>query len=66
MKCKCGNEIPAERLEILPDTTTCVQCSSVQKIASVEIATGTDCEVQFVSPEAAKKVESIQRNFLGY
>ena len=33
MKCnKCGNEIPAERLEILPNTTTCVKCSTVQRI----------------------------------
>ena len=23
----CGKIIPAERLEILPDTTTCVKCS---------------------------------------
>ena len=31
--CKiCGEEIPAERLEALPDTDTCVKCSTpVQK-----------------------------------
>jgi hypothetical protein len=27
--CKCGCEIPALRLEALPDTTTCVKCSRV-------------------------------------
>ncbi|MBY0527264.1 MAG: TraR/DksA C4-type zinc finger protein [Gemmataceae bacterium] len=24
---RCGNDIPAERLEALPDTTICVKCS---------------------------------------
>lgn len=28
--CKCGCEIPAMRLEALPDTTTCVKCSRVK------------------------------------
>jgi hypothetical protein len=29
MKCaKCGNEIPAERLAILPNTRVCVKCST--------------------------------------
>lgn len=66
MKCGCGKDIPAERSEALPNTTTCVQCSTVEKRAIVEIAVGKDCEIQFVSPEVAKKVKSIQRNFLGY
>lgn len=66
MKCGCGKDIPAERLEALPNTTTCVACSTVEPIAAVEIAVGKDCEIQFVSPEVAKKVKSIQRNFLGY
>lgn len=29
---KCGNEIPAERLEVLPNTTTCVGCSTVKAV----------------------------------
>jgi hypothetical protein len=28
---ECGNPIPAVRLEILPDTTTCVKHSQVKK-----------------------------------
>lgn len=28
MKCRCGADIPAIRLEILPDTTTCAACST--------------------------------------
>jgi hypothetical protein len=29
--CKCGNPIPLIRLEAIPDTTTCVSCSTVAK-----------------------------------
>ncbi len=29
---KCGNEIPSKRLELLPNTKTCVKCSDVQKV----------------------------------
>lgn len=33
MKCiDCGAEIPVERLEILPDTETCVKCSTVTPV----------------------------------
>jgi RNA polymerase-binding transcription factor DksA len=33
MKCEeCGKEIPAARLEALPNTTVCVKCSNVSKI----------------------------------
>lgn len=27
----CGVDIPADRLEVLPDTTTCVGCSNVKR-----------------------------------
>jgi Zn finger protein HypA/HybF involved in hydrogenase expression len=67
MNCtNCNNPIPEERLEALPNTKTCVSCSSVQKKAVVEIATGKDCEIQFVELETAKKVQALQNNFLGY
>jgi hypothetical protein len=40
----CGSEIPSERLEILPDTTTCVECSQTQPYSEAEILglNGTD------------------------
>jgi len=31
MICGCGSEIPAERLEILPDTQVCADCSTEQR-----------------------------------
>lgn len=33
----CGAEIPPERLEILPNTTTCVQCSQTQPYSEAEV-----------------------------
>ena len=39
----CGKEIPSKRLEILPDTTTCVKCSQTQPYSETEIiTTGAD------------------------
>jgi len=40
----CGNAIPKERLDILPDTTTCVECSQTQPYSESEILSrnGTD------------------------
>ncbi len=29
--CACGQEIPAERLEVFPDATACAGCSTVGK-----------------------------------
>jgi hypothetical protein len=33
----CGKELPKERLEILPDTTTCVECSQTQPYSEAEV-----------------------------
>lgn len=33
----CGKPIPAKRLEFLPDTTTCVNCSQTQPYSEMEI-----------------------------
>ena len=33
----CGKEIPAARLKILPDTTTCVKCSQTQPYSGSDI-----------------------------
>ena len=32
---KCHTEIPAERLEILPDTETCMSCSEVKPVIGI-------------------------------
>lgn len=33
----CGAEIPEERLEILPETTTCVSCSQTKPYSGEDI-----------------------------
>lgn len=37
---KCGNDIPLKRLEILPNTLTCVNCSSTGKKRGVSVQLG--------------------------
>ena len=49
MKCKyCNCEIPMERLEVLPHTTTCVRCSDEEKNLAFMVyphKTGSDCMI---------------------
>jgi hypothetical protein len=46
MQCiHCPNEIPPERLEALPETRTCVNCSDVQPYKA--IISGTSKNKQF-------------------
>ena len=33
----CGKKIPPERLEILPETNTCVECSQTQPYSEAEV-----------------------------
>lgn len=44
MICKCGNEIHPLRLKVLPNTTTCVECSKTDKLVGVPIAIGNKGE----------------------
>ena len=41
----CGNEIPAGRLEALPNTTTCVSCSNVTAKAGRIVTYGVGEEI---------------------
>lgn len=34
---KCGNEIPQARLNALPETDTCVNCSGVKKVKGFNV-----------------------------
>lgn len=38
---KCGKEIPSKRLEIIPGTKTCVNCSTTSPKRGVPIMRGT-------------------------
>lgn len=53
--CKCQAEIPQARMLILPNTRTCVQCSTTGKWYARAVITGktTYCEVEVIKDEAA-------------
>lgn len=53
---RCGGEIPGERLEAIPETMVCVQCSK-------EI--GGEFHV-IVSAEKTSKDGSLKKNYGGY
>lgn len=53
---RCGGEIPAERLEAIPGTMVCVQCSKEM---------GGEFHV-IVSPEKTSKEGSLKKNYGGY
>ena len=52
---RCGSEIPAERLEVLPDTEVCTPCSK---------AIGGEVEM-YVSLESTGKATSLKKNYGG-
>lgn len=61
--CKvCGNKIPEKRLEILPDTRTCVKHSNAERVAGFRIISGktTYSELQIVSQETAEHLNKLQ------
>ena len=53
---RCGNEIPAERVEALPETRVCVACSRDM---------GGEFTV-YVTPERTSKEGSLKKNYGGY
>jgi hypothetical protein len=55
---KCNAEIPTKRLEILPNTKVCVQCSEVNRVAGHPLITSKTSysELQIVSQEVAKEL----------
>jgi hypothetical protein len=59
---RCKSPISAERLEILPDTHTCVKCSGVQKYVGAMIFDHkTAPSLAFVRPENKEAVETLKR-----
>jgi hypothetical protein len=53
---RCGSEIPAERIEAIPETMVCVACSK---------AMGGEFRVVVV-PERTSKDGSLKKNYGGY
>ena len=64
VKCvKCQGEIPPKRIEILPNTKTCVKCSTVGAYSGRPILHGkgedTYVEIDIMTPEQAKQINAI-------
>jgi hypothetical protein len=53
---RCGTEIPAERIEVLPETRLCVNCSQ---------AVGGEFDLT-ITPENLAKSGSMKKNYGGF
>lgn len=59
---RCKEPISMERLDILPDTQTCVKCSGVQKyVGAMVFDHKTAPRLAFVRPENKQAVETLKR-----
>lgn len=54
---RCGSEIPAERLEAIPETMVCVKCATEMGGSEFQIV---------VMPERTSKEGSLKKNYGGY
>lgn len=65
MKCiKCQSTINPLRLKALPDTKTCVECSSTSKWYVRNVISGktTYCETEIIKdPESARTISAMDR-----
>jgi cysteine synthase len=64
-KCSaCGEEIHPKRLEILPNATTCVSCSTTGKKAGVSVVLGegdhTYNEIVIMEPEEFEQYKELE------
>lgn len=69
-KCiSCGEEIHPKRIEILPNTTQCVKCSTTGKKAGVTITLGegdhTYNETVILEPEEFAQLQEIETKLYG-
>jgi len=59
---KCKQSIPQSRLDVLPDTQTCVSCSGVQKyVGAMVFDHKTAGRLEFVRPENKEAVQALKR-----
>ena len=59
---RCKSFIPQSRLNVLPDTHTCVGCSGVQKyVGAMVYDDKTAGRLEFVRPENKEAVHTLRR-----
>jgi len=58
----CGKEIPEQRIKILPNSKTCVQCSDTGRVAGFPLITNKTSysELQIVPQETAQELYAKQ------
>lgn len=61
--CRCGTAISKERLEILPNTYSCVRCSTEQPYCGTMVYDHkTAPRLVYVRPENKEAVEQLKRH----
>ena len=65
MKCvKCGKDIPPKRIEILPNTKNCVNCSTTGAYVGRPVQLGhgdhTCTELAIMTPEQAEEIKRLE------
>ena len=59
----CSAEIPKERIEAIPGTTTCVKCSSVKSVHGFMVFSHkTAPELVMISPDDTESIRQAQRS----
>lgn len=59
--CKCNNPIPEGRVKALPNTKTCVSCSSVEAVACHVVVSGKTeySQIEIVDQQTAKRMKEL-------
>ena len=59
--CKCNNPIPEKRLEIIPNTRTCVNCSTTEAVACHVVVTGKTeySQIEIVDQETSRRMREL-------
>ncbi len=61
---KCEDIIPQERLEVLPNTQTCVKCSDLPNVVGFMVATaakGTALELHMLTTDDTEAIRQAER-----
>ena len=59
----CGAEIPEERIEAIPGTTTCVKCTTVKSVHGFMVfGHKTAGELVMISPDDTEAMRQAQRS----
>lgn len=62
--CRCGTAISQERLDILPNTYSCVRCSTEQPyVGMMSYSHKTAPALIYTRPENKEAVEALQRAY---